>query len=86
LHRRAVISLIATAGALSAPPIVLAKEKHRNNGWLSGQRPRVAAAIRLGGPDQHGDVDLPQDALCDLAGRLPELDERARVEAVKPPR
>jgi len=40
LHRRAVISL-ATAGALSAPPIVLAKEKHHNSGWLSGQRPRA---------------------------------------------
>ena len=42
LHRRAVISLIATAGALSATPIVLAKEKHHNNGWLSGQRPRAS--------------------------------------------
>ena len=42
--------------------------------------PSVTAAIRLGGPDQHGDVDVAQAALCDLAQRLLELDQRARVE------
>src|SRR5215469_12836992 len=32
LHRRAVLSLIASAGAISAPQILLAKEKHHHNG------------------------------------------------------
>ena len=32
LHRRAVIGLIASAGTLSGSQIVLAKEKHHNNG------------------------------------------------------
>src|SRR5262245_53221339 len=32
LHRRAVLSLIAAAGTLSASRIVLAKEKHHHNG------------------------------------------------------
>ena len=32
LHRRAVLSLIASAGTLSASQIVLAKEKHHQNG------------------------------------------------------
>src|SRR5262245_52859493 len=32
LHRRAVLSLIASAGTLSASQIALAKEKHHHNG------------------------------------------------------
>lgn len=32
LHRRAVIGLIASAGTLSGSQIVLAKEKHHQNG------------------------------------------------------
>ena len=32
LHRRAVLCLIASAGTISAPQIVLAKEKHHLNG------------------------------------------------------
>jgi len=32
LHRRAVLSLIASAGTISASPIALAKEKHHHNG------------------------------------------------------
>jgi hypothetical protein len=32
LHRRAVLSLIASAGTFGASPIVLAKEKHHQNG------------------------------------------------------
>jgi hypothetical protein len=33
------------------------------------------AAIRLGGPDERRDLEISHDALCDLAGRILELDE-----------
>jgi len=46
-----------------------------------GQIEHQPVTVSLGGPNQHGSLYLAQDALCNLARRLLELDERTRIEA-----